>query len=85
MLSGELLSMLCCPETKQDLKVAEAFLIEKINQKIEKRELKNRGGEVIVQKIESGLVRTDKRYLYAVRRDIPVMLIDEAVPLAGIL
>ncbi len=77
--------MLCCPETKQDLTAADASLIEKINQKIEKRELKNRGGEVIIQKIESGLVRADKRYLYAVRRDIPVMLIDEAVPLAGIL
>ena len=59
--------------------------IQKINQKIEKRELKNRGGEVMAQKIESGLVRADKRYLYAVRGDIPVMLIDEAVPLAGIL
>ncbi|MFH1799731.1 MAG: hypothetical protein ABH891_02625 [Candidatus Omnitrophota bacterium] len=85
MLSIELLSILCCPETKQDLTVADASLIEKINQKIEKSELKNRGGEVVVQKIESGLVRADKQYLYAVRGDIPVMLIDEAVPLAGIL
>ena len=58
---------------------------ERINQKIEKRELKNRGGEGVVEKIESGLVRADKRYLYAVRGDIPVMLIDEAIPLAGIL
>jgi uncharacterized protein len=85
MLSGELLSILCCPETKQDLTVADASLVEKINQKIEKRELKNRGGEEVVQKIEGGLVRADKRYLYAVREDIPVMLIDEAIPLAGIL
>jgi uncharacterized protein YbaR (Trm112 family) len=85
MLSGELFSILCCPETRQDLTVADASLIEKINQKIEKRELKNRGGKVIAQKIESGLVRADKRYLYVVRGDIPVMLIDEAAPLAGIL
>ncbi|MFH1208644.1 MAG: hypothetical protein V1673_03710 [Candidatus Omnitrophota bacterium] len=85
MLSGELLSILCCPETKQDLTVADASLVERINRKIEKHELKNRGGEVVVQKIESGLVRADKRYLYAVREDIPVMLIDEAISLAGIL
>jgi uncharacterized protein YbaR (Trm112 family) len=85
MLSGELLSILCCPETKQDLTVADASVVEKINQKIEKHELKNRGGEVVAQKIESGLVRADKKYLYAVRGDIPVMLIDEAIPLAGIL
>jgi uncharacterized protein YbaR (Trm112 family) len=85
MLSNELLSILCCPETQQDLTVADASLIEKINQKIEKRELKNRGGKVIIQKIESGLVRADKQCFYAVCGDIPVMLIDEAIPLAGIL
>jgi uncharacterized protein YbaR (Trm112 family) len=85
MLSSELLSILCCPETKQDLTVADASLVEKINQKIKGRELKNRGGEVVTQKIESGLVRADKQYLYGVRGDIPVMLIDEAIPLAGIL
>jgi uncharacterized protein YbaR (Trm112 family) len=85
MLSDELLSILCCPETKQELTAADASWVAKINQKIEKRELKNRGGETIAQKIEGGLVRADKRYLYAVREDIPVMLIDEAIPLAGIL
>jgi uncharacterized protein YbaR (Trm112 family) len=85
MLSGELLSILCCPETQQDLTVADASLVEKLNQKIERHELKNRGGEVIVQRIESGLVRTDKRFLYAIRGDIPVMLVDEAIPIDGIL
>ena len=85
MISNELLSILCCPETKQDLTVADASLIEKINRKIEKRELKNRGGEAVAQKIEGGLIRADKQYLYAIRGDIPVMLIDEAIPLAGIL
>jgi len=85
MLSGELLSILCCPETKQDLAVADASLIEKINQKIERHDLRNRGGSVVVQKIDSGLIRADKRYLYVVREDIPVMLIDEAISLVGIL
>lgn len=81
MISNDLLSILCCPETKQDLTVADASLIEKINQKVEKRELKTRGGAAVTQKIESGLIRTDKQYLYAIRNDIPIMLIDEAIPL----
>jgi uncharacterized protein YbaR (Trm112 family) len=85
MLSEELLSILCCPETKQDLTIADVSLIGKINQKIERRELKTRGGETIAQKIEGGLVRADKRYLYPVRGDIPVMLIDEAIPHEGTL
>ncbi len=84
MLSNDLLSILCCPETKQDLTVADASLIGKINQKIEKRELKTRGGEAVLQKIEGGLVRADKRYLYSIRGDIPVMLIDEAIPLQNL-
>ena len=85
MLSNELIAILCCPETKQDLSVADASLVEKINQKIGKGELKNRGGVIVAQKIEGGLVRSDKKYLYAIRQDIPSMLIDEAIPLAGIL
>lgn len=85
MVSSELLSILCCPETKQDLTVADASLIEKINQRIGKRGLKTRGGEGVAQKIEGGLVRADKEYLYAIRGDIPIMLIDEAIPLAGFL
>ncbi len=84
MISSELLAILCCPETKQDLTVADASLIEKINQRIEKRELKNRGGETVAQKVESGLVRADKQYLYAIRGDIPIMLIDEAIPLQNL-
>jgi uncharacterized protein YbaR (Trm112 family) len=30
--------------------------------------------------IDSGLVREDKRYVYPIRQDIPIMLIDEAIP-----
>lgn len=85
MISNELLSILCCPETKQDLSIADVSLIEKINQKIEKKELKTHQGQTVVKKINSGLVRADKKFLYAVRDDIPVMLIDEAIPLAGLL
>lgn len=85
MVSSELLSILCCPETKQDLTVADASLIARLNQKIEKSALKNRGGETVAQKIEGGLIRADKQYLYAIREDIPIMLIDEAIPLAGLL
>ena len=37
-------------------------MIEKINQKIEKHELKTRGGETVTQKIEGGLVRADRGF-----------------------
>lgn len=85
MISKDLLTILCCPETRQELSVADSKVIDKINQRIECRELKTRGGGEITQKIEAGLVRSDRQYLYPVRQGIPVMLMDEAIPLAGIL
>lgn len=85
MVPSELLPILCCPETKQDLTVADDSLIEKINQRIKKHELKTRNGKAVAQKIEGGFVRADKRYLYAIREDIPIMRINEAIPLAGLL
>lgn len=85
MISQDLLAILCCPETKQELSLAGAQVIDKINQRIERGDLKTRGGAKITQKIEAGLIRSDRQYFYPVRQDIPVMLVDEAIPLAGIL
>jgi uncharacterized protein YbaR (Trm112 family) len=84
-MDKELLDMLCCPETKQDVSLAETALIETLNRKIEAGGLMNRGGEVLKEKLDSGLIRADRKYLYPVREDIPIMLIDEAIPLAGLI
>ena len=84
MISEELLTILCCPETKQSLSVADSSLLNKINQRIERGDLKTRGGSKVTQKIDSGLIRADKQYLYPVRQKIPAMLIAEGIPLTGI-
>ncbi len=80
MVDKELLDILCCPETKQDVKLVEGDVIAKINAKIKAGALKNRGGEVVKEQIDAGLLREDKKYLYPIREDIPIMLIDEAIP-----
>jgi uncharacterized protein YbaR (Trm112 family) len=80
MIAKELLDILCCPETKQDLELADEATVKKINQAIESGELKNRAGDTVKDKIDGGLIRQDKKYIYAVRDDIPIMLIDEAIP-----
>ena len=84
-MDKELLDMLCCPETKEDVSLADAKLVETLNRKIEAGELKNRGGETIKEKMDSGLIRADRKVLYPVREDIPIMLIDEAIPLEGLI
>ncbi len=85
MVDPELLDMLCCPETKEDVSLADGALVEKLNKLAEGGQLKNRGGEVVKEKMDSGLVRADRKYLYPIREDIPIMLIDEAIPLEGLI
>ncbi len=80
MINKELLDILCCPETKQDIEHLEGTLIDKINIEIKKGSLKNRGNQVIAEPIGSGLLREDHKFLYPIREDIPIMLIDEAIP-----
>ena len=80
MVAKDLLDILCCPETKQDLVLIEGETIDKINQKIQAGTIKNRGGEFLKEKIDSGLLREDRKYIYPIREDIPIMLIDEAIP-----
>ena len=80
MVDKELLEILCCPETKQDLTLIDAETVSKINAKIKQGQVKNRGGETVKETIDAGLLREDRKFLYAIREDIPIMLIDEAIP-----
>lgn len=81
MIKPELLQILCCPETHQKLSVADAALISRINDAIASGRLKNRVGQNVSEKIDSALVRKDRKFAYLIRGNIPVMLIDEAISL----
>ncbi len=81
MISPAMLAILCCPETHQSLRPADAPLVARLNEQIGAGGLKNRGGKPVEAKLDGGLIREDDRFLYPVRNDIPVMLIDEAIPL----
>jgi len=81
MVDPELLAILVCPENKTPVALADETLIAQTNEAIEAGTLKNRAGEPVKDKIDGGLVREDKAYMYPIRDDIPIMLIDEAIPL----
>lgn len=84
MISEELLHILACPETRQDLVLADKDLIQKINSLIEQGALRNRVQEKVMKIIDGGLIRQDRKYLYPIRGNIPVLLIDEAIGLEGL-
>ena len=81
MIDPELLKIMGCPETHQPVAPAEQLLIDKLNQQIAAGQVTNRAGQAVTEKIDGGLVREDRKFLYPIRGNIPVMLIDEAIPL----
>ena len=81
MLHPELINDLCCPETKQRVHLADGALIASLNDRISGGKVRNRSGQPIAEKIDAGLLREDGKFLYPIRRNIPIMLIDEAIPL----
>ena len=80
MLDSALLEILCCPETHQSLQLAEPSLVASLNQQIAAKSMLNRAGKSVDQPIEGGLLRDDGKFLYLIRNGIPVLLIDEALP-----
>ena len=79
MIAQDLLEILCCPETKQDIRLLEPNIVEQLNQQIEKGELKTRGGKPVTEKIDGGLLRSDETVVYPIRDQIPIMLIEEGI------
>jgi uncharacterized protein len=80
-LDPKLLDILACPETKEPVTLADETLVAQLNAQIETGNLQNRAGTQVTEKLDGGLVREDQHYLYPIRDDIPIMLIDEGIPL----
>jgi uncharacterized protein YbaR (Trm112 family) len=80
-MNADLLSILRCPETRQPLAVAEAAVVQRLNEQISAGTLRNAAGQPVTAKLDAGLARADGRALYPVRQGVPVLLVDEAIAL----
>lgn len=80
-IDNELLEILVCPESQQPVSLATSDLLAQLNAEIESGRLRNRGGEVVENKIEEGLTREDGKVLYIIEDSIPIMLIDQSIKL----
>jgi uncharacterized protein YbaR (Trm112 family) len=82
MIPDQLLDSLVCPEDRTRLSAADRALVDRINAGVRRGLVVNRGGQAVPDPIEGGLVRADGTLLYPIVDGIPIMLIDEAIPLA---
>jgi uncharacterized protein YbaR (Trm112 family) len=80
-IDKDLLAILCCPETKQPVSLADPSLVKKLNEAAARGGLKNKGKKLVSEQLDGGLIRADQKILYPIRENIPVMLIEEGIPL----
>lgn len=81
VIDTQLLDILVCPETKEPVKLADAAMVDGVNRAIAAGKVSTRGGAAVKDAIDGGLVRADGKVLYPIRDEIPVMLVEEAIPL----
>jgi len=79
MWDAELLAVLRCPETLQEIRLAEPEFLTEVNRRISSGNLKNRAGQVIKEPLEAGLLRVDQKVLYPIRSNIPYLLVEEGI------
>lgn len=84
-IDPELLAILCCPETKQPLALLGEGEVSRLNEQIQQGKLRNQTGSTIQDVLQGGLIRTDRRRVYPIRDNIPILLIEEGISIEGIL
>lgn len=78
-MDKRLLDILCCPVSKQPVKLASKGQLELLNACIHAGDIQTTAGAAVTQPFSAALITTDGRLIYRVDDDIPVMLADEAI------
>lgn len=81
MLDPQLLAILCCPETRQPLREADAAWVADLNRRLAAGTVTTRDGRVLNTPCDGALVRADNQVAYPIRGRLPILLVTEAIPL----
>ena len=84
MLDPELLALLVCPATHQDITLATPEEIVRINDAIRAGRVRTAGGNPVEQPVEGALIRADRTIAYPIRDGIPVMLVAEGLAIPSL-
>jgi uncharacterized protein YbaR (Trm112 family) len=79
-VSEKLLEILQCPRTKQNLKILEQDKVARINQEIEKGDIKYYDGSTVEEALDEALITEDRKVIYRVDEGIPILMIDRGIP-----
>ena len=79
MIDKDLLAILCCPDTKQEVSLIDGETLDQLNAEIETGKLHNSAGNPVKEKLDGGLIRKDGKVVYPIRDQIPIMLIEEGI------
>lgn len=78
-MDKRLLDILCCPTTKAPLRLLSDAELAALNQAIGTNGVRFGNGAQVVAAVTAGLITRDRRTIYRIEDDIPVMLADEAI------
>ena len=79
-MDKRLLDILCCPVSKSPVKPLNKAQLETLNLAIQGGSVKTTVGAAVSAPLQAGLVTLDGKVIYRIEDDIPIMLIDEALP-----
>jgi len=79
-IDRQLLEILCCPVSKQSLRVLTADQLERINHQIASGAVTNAGDDKVTSTLTEGLITQNHQRIYRIDDNIPVMLENESIP-----
>jgi len=82
MLHADLLALLVCPQTHQDVTLATPAETHHLVEAIKSGEVRTVAGKAGDPALEGALIRADRAVAYPIRDGIPVMLIAEGLAIA---
>lgn len=78
-MDKRLLDILCCPATRQPVRLLRRDELEALNRAVASGEVHNVASARVEAALQAGLITNDGKLVYRIDDEIPVMLADEAI------
>jgi uncharacterized protein YbaR (Trm112 family) len=78
-MDKRLLDILCCPVSHVPLRLLATAELNALNQAISAGEVDNVGGMRVSEPLRAGLIGSDRKVVYRIDDDIPVLLAEEGI------